>query len=148
MARQDDLDADACRIAATLPGCLVFNTTVVSADQALDTTGAIRDDGGEAIGYLAAGWARGENQGTVDDDDGERWAGSRLRRRLRVGGEVHLGEVGRFADDADHDMWWLRVMLVERVSDRPYVVRRVEVGEVRMNKWRNCKPRWEMVVLC
>ncbi|KAK8086237.1 Heterokaryon incompatibility [Apiospora phragmitis] len=31
-----DLDADACGIAATLPGCLVFNTTVASAGQGFD----------------------------------------------------------------------------------------------------------------
>ncbi|KAK8134783.1 hypothetical protein PG984_006795 [Apiospora sp. TS-2023a] len=173
MARRD-LDPVACGIAATLPGCLVFNTTVASLDQGFDYTTktrfpeAVRDSEGRILGFLADMWAYEtdrtrpqrvwESEGKVLDlivicasvERFKSWKSWIYASDPDHDIPVILNKAisnATVMKNPDHDMWWLRVMLVEQVSAKPYVARKVGVGEIRMNKWKNLNPRWETVVL-
>ena len=52
------------------------------------------------------------------------------------------------SEDSVRGLWRLLVLAVERISLKPYVVRRKAVGYIKMHEWASCEPRWETVVLC
>lgn len=142
-------------IATTLPGCLVFNTTVASADQRLhmasenlgdDFRGTISDSQGEILGSWADLLSDQEPLRSPQAMESERRA---VFDFIVVCASVktHWMRYGRCSVPPDV-CWWLHVMLVERVSTRPYIARRVGVGEIRINRWKDCNPRWETVILC
>ncbi|KAK7979709.1 hypothetical protein PG989_012166 [Apiospora arundinis] len=146
MAHQE-LDMKACRIAATLPGCLVFNTTVASADSGLlRTNSAIYDADGQIIGSLARGWP--DQIFTRRPPRNNRDALDFIVLCASVDSAYNSSDSNLIKSLDDDMWWWLRVILVERISASPYVVRRVEVGQIYMAKWKNFNPRWETVVLC
>ena len=45
------------------------------------------------------------------------------------------------------DDWLLHVMLIERDSTEPCVVRRIAIGTIGTISWKQCNPRWETFVL-
>ncbi|KAK8863368.1 heterokaryon incompatibility protein-domain-containing protein [Apiospora arundinis] len=146
MAHQE-LDMKACRIAATLPGCLVFNTTVASGDSGLlRTNSAIYDVEGQVLGSLARGWP--DQIFTQRPPRNNRDALDFIVLCASVDSAYTSSDSNLIKSLADDMWWWLCVMLVERISASPYVVRRVEVGQIYMAKWKNCNPRWKTVVLC
>ncbi len=147
------LDPAACSIASTLPGSLVFNTTVASLKikynasdnddkaQSSELNVEIGDSKGELVGRLYK-----INRDWIDAHKGEDktfefvvLSGALADFRTRK-------TMAQFM--RNFDMWRLNVMLIERLPFQPFVVCRVDVGYVFAHKWKECDPRWETVVLC
>uniref|UniRef100_A0A4E9EJS5 Uncharacterized protein n=1 Tax=Gibberella zeae TaxID=5518 RepID=A0A4E9EJS5_GIBZA len=121
---RQQLHPDACQIAANLPGCLVFNTTVTRLDVDQLLLGNIYDvpdefreimlNSDDRILDLIA-WLRPDERITASDDF----------RRCQ-----------------------LLVMLVARDVSQPYVARRLAVGYVNTRCCEGYTTRWETIVLC
>ncbi|KAI0386775.1 HET-domain-containing protein [Hypomontagnella monticulosa] len=142
------LDPEALEMARTFPGALVFNTTVASLKirkgPTYDQNSAfVCNQAGKRVGFAnyvsrQSIEARAEDSidcvvisGSLDPTRGgwRRWA------------------IESSGDDND-GMWDMDVLLVERLSCKPYVARRVYAGRVSTFQWKNCSPRWETVILC
>ncbi|KAK3328252.1 heterokaryon incompatibility protein-domain-containing protein [Cercophora scortea] len=164
------LDPDACRVAASIPGCLVFNTTVASdlilkrdhrhqPENQSEQDVVICTRKGAVVGWMnrmSTEWIATH----VDDDDEN--APPRRHEFIVLCGALANWKTRKafVADPAakNYDLWRLHVLLVERVfpssqsssssSSGAHVVRRVEVGIVKTQRWKECSPRWETVVLC
>lgn len=146
------LDADACRVAVTMPGALVFNTTVASLR--LDYGQRRPTEKGEGDGGCVA--IRDGEEGTVgwlNDLGGPAWTGSHVGSKnmyefIVISGSLRiLGSGKRSEWSSDYGTYRLHAMLVERIGPHPYVVRRVEVGYLFTHCWKLCNPRWETIVL-
>ncbi|KAI1204558.1 HET-domain-containing protein [Annulohypoxylon truncatum] len=153
---RQDLDQDACKIAAMFPGSLVFNTTVafLSIDHLRYADGmsakyemsdaSLRNKYGEAVGIMRTlenSWieARRSTNGN-----------KKLFDFIVLSGKLQKSSVRNSYSFFDRwgEMWLLDVMLVHRLPCKPFVARRVAVGTVTLCKWKDCDPKWETVVLC
>jgi hypothetical protein len=147
------LDAAACKVAATMPGSLIFNTTVASLkigqhdrdryewnEVPEKDAGIFNRDGGLVgwINKMSLDWIM-EHAGDEQFCDFVVVSGALLNWGKRKTMAQYM---------KDFDMWRLNVMLVERLQFEPYVVRRVDVGYIFAHKWKDCDARWETVVLC
>lgn len=153
---RQSLNQDACMVAVTFPGSLVFNTTVASLsidhlrhDDSISTeyklsNASLYDKSGEAVGVLGDveyGWIevrRGSDSNKLFFDF------------IVISGRLvkhSIRSYFRLTKTWD-ECWLLDVMLVHRFSCKPFVARRVAVGTVKLYKWKGCDPRWETVVLC
>ncbi|CZR65787.1 uncharacterized protein PAC_15687 [Phialocephala subalpina] len=154
-----DLDPATSSIANTMPGCLVFNTTVATLKLARDIPRRREDawDNAPPEHHVAIFNSTGERVGRLSKMSPQ-WIDAHVDRGgtydfiVISGALVDSGTRKRMADflrdyDRDYDMWRLHVMLVERLPFEPYVVRRIDVGYIFAHKWKDCSPRWETVVL-
>ncbi|KAK8121408.1 hypothetical protein PG999_005528 [Apiospora kogelbergensis] len=148
-----DIAFDECRIANMLPGCLVFNTTVASVDQRFRLVGrdhlsaTIRGRKGVILGYLEC---KSSDQERIWAQRGIKSEGRVIFDFIVVCALVEMRTTEKpwlRGFSPDHDRWWLRVMLVERISMHPYIARKVGAGEIRMSRWKDFNPRWETVIL-
>ncbi|KAF5660908.1 Heterokaryon incompatibility protein [Fusarium heterosporum] len=131
------LDPEACKIASSLPGCLLFNTTVA---KVMSRDVQIISDNGRPIGHIQKRFSKT----AAKIEGGKSWSGGVI---VISGNLIASSEWECFGRQSD-DLWELRVMLVEQIACQPYVVRRVGVGRIDANSWKLCTPRWETVVLC
>ncbi|RSM03519.1 hypothetical protein CDV31_010450 [Fusarium ambrosium] len=137
------LDLEACKVASSLPGSLVFNTTVAKVMLSLHSFTTSRgepveqmmvlDSNGEKMGMIKGALPPGEKQEVIVI------CGALAGRSARKMSAKYF---------RDFDQWRLHVMVVERNGPSPCVVRRVRVGYVGAHKWKGCAPTWETVVLC
>ncbi|KAI5920474.1 HET-domain-containing protein [Camillea tinctor] len=151
------LNGEACKLAAAMyPGSLVFNTTVASLS--LDYTHqpgysgkdtnmqqlSICNKEGIVVGHLemSRSWVKvyGDVLGTRGKPFDFVVISGALKTLAARKWSVFLKQ--------HHDVWQLRVMLVDRLACQPFVARRVGVGVITMCYWKQCQPRWETVVLC
>lgn len=143
------LDPEACKVASSLPGALVFNTTVARVILGRHSYTTAR---GEFVEQMLILGSNGERIGMINDALPE-------SRNLAEEAQDVIVICGALAGSSarkvsakylrDFDQWHLHVMLVERNDlSSPCVVRRVGVGHVGAHKWKDCAPTWETVVLC
>ncbi|KAH9211708.1 heterokaryon incompatibility protein-domain-containing protein [Leptodontidium sp. 2 PMI_412] len=149
------LDPRACNAAASLPGSLLFNTTVATLKLGHDTRDIYKN---EDPLYRDASICTSDNIQVG-------W----LNKMSRDWIEMHIGDdklyefiviCGALADwrsrktlvqyFKEFDLWRMHAMLVERIQIQreAFIARRVGVGVVDAHKWKDCNPRWETVVLC
>ncbi|KAI1655573.1 HET-domain-containing protein [Daldinia decipiens] len=147
------LNAEACRFATMFPGSLVFNTTVASLGIDFSKSNIENDHNaqnasicneGTIVGHLnmmSFAWIN-----TRRTTPGNR----KLFDFIVISGALQPLSTRKwhaFLRQHDH-IWQLRVMLVERLACKPFVARRVDVGAISLCDWKQCRPRWETVVLC
>lgn len=142
-----------CSIASTIPGSLVFNTTVASLKLDHDTRGiydlaefterdvAICDLKGGLVGWL--------NKMNPDWIDAHKDNDKAYEFIVLCGALADWRTRKTMAQYMkDFDMWQLHVMLIVRLPFEPFIARRVDVGYIFAHMWKECNPRWETVVLC
>jgi hypothetical protein len=168
------LNQNACALAATMPGALVFNTTVASltlerhdVEEVFDGSGFeafvhICLPDGERIGRLNVRpetWFQAYPEtdiaynfivisgGLLDSRVREQAYMATLSPEFRRVWFAMPAEVIRKRTDLD--FWELNVMLVEKDNSRPdaYVAKRIATGSVWACRWKDCNSRWETVVL-
>ncbi|KAF4983713.1 hypothetical protein FZEAL_929 [Fusarium zealandicum] len=146
---------DACRVASSLPGSLVFNTTVAnlrlrrhSPEFHKRTQGGTTDDmeildcNGEPVGIIkctSSYWSTTQASESQEQDI------------IVICGALagwYTRKWWATVPFHDFDQWRLHVMLVARDEATPFVARRLGVGYIRAHLWKHCAPRWETVVLC
>jgi hypothetical protein len=142
------------KAAATLPGSLVFNTTVASLKLEHDTRDIYKDvdftERDVAICNL-----NGEHVGLLNKMSLE-WIDAHLGNDNKTYDFIVIcGALDNWRSRKalvqyfkDFDLWRLHVMLVERLPWESFVACRVDVGIIDAHKWKDCNPRWETVVLC
>lgn len=150
------LEQDALRVATDFPNALVFNTTVASlrVEFLIDSKkmqvdpeaedAALCNENGEVVGQLnkmGRSWIRSQQ-----DAEGN----TKCFDCIVIGGTLIPNRERRWHKlfKKDEKMWKLDVMLVERLPENKYVVRRIDVGQVLTYKWKDCCPWWETIVLC
>ncbi|KAF7561008.1 hypothetical protein G7046_g3144 [Stylonectria norvegica] len=136
-----DLGLGACQVASSLPGALVFNTTVaslkvgpkdhVAGPQSAEQDALIYNHDGTVVGLL----------NSVSRD----WIDAQVRDSKVYDFIVLCGALADWRTRKTmaqymkrFDTWRLQVMMVERLNFGPYVVRRVEVGYVYAHCWKDC----------
>lgn len=151
-----NINSEAQSIAALFPGSLVFNTTVASLKiQSVElrsnqrekgdfVSAAICAENGEVVGRLnqvSRDWIK-QREGS----DGNK----RLFDFVVICGALEDYNIRKWlAFQSEWEKTWrLYVMMVERLPCKPFVARRVEVGQIWTFRWKDCNPRWETVVLC
>ncbi|KAI1479716.1 HET-domain-containing protein [Daldinia eschscholtzii] len=148
------LDAEACRFATMFPGALVFNTTVASLgidfrsraspekDHNSQDASICHED--ETVGRLNMMSFEWINTRRTTPGNRKLFDFIVICGALQPLSTRKMSSFLRLPDQA----WQLHVMLVERLVCKPFVARRVDVGTISMRYWKQCKPRWETVVLC
>ncbi|CAF3511390.1 unnamed protein product [Fusarium graminearum] len=135
---RQQLHPDACQIAANLPGCLVFNTTVTRLDVDQLLLGDIHDVPDEFREIML----------NSDDRILDLIAVSDTFRSYHETQGQWLRPDERITASDDFRRWQLLVMLVARDVSQPYVARRLAVGYVNTRCWEGYTTRWETIVLC
>ncbi|KAK8040701.1 hypothetical protein PG991_000489 [Apiospora marii] len=149
-------DPEAIKVAAALPGSLVFNTTVATVyigdlegDDGDGKTVSFHNASGEVVGHfpsMGRDWSCAQQSLNGDEKAiecvvlGGYLAPYRQRKWLPW--------IGTNDPMIKMTVWKMTVMLVERLSYKPFVARRVAVGTVNVCSWNTSSPRWETVVLC
>ncbi|KAM0302337.1 hypothetical protein ACHAPM_004329 [Fusarium culmorum] len=134
---QQQLNPDACQIAANLPGCLVFNTTVTRLDVGQWLLGDMYDVSNEFREIIRNSDDRILDMIAISDT---------FHSYHETQGQWRMPDERITAND-DFRGWQLRVMLVERDVSQPYVARRLAVGHVGTRCWEGYTTRWETIVL-
>ncbi|KAJ3531622.1 hypothetical protein NM208_g8796 [Fusarium decemcellulare] len=148
------LDPEACKMASTLPGSLVFNTTVAklklrrhSIQSQVMTQGGTEEDleildrDGRPIGIIKSTFSQNASGQAVENKEHD--------IIVICGALADYGTRKWWAAVPwfDFDQWRLHVMLVEKEVSGPFVARRMGVGYIRAHLWKFCAPKWETIVL-
>lgn len=149
------LDAESRRAANGLPGSLIFNTTVAALRASRprevreynSSAAQVHNQDGRLVGWVHS--MSGEWRDMLRDSERE-WdfiviCGALADSRAHT---MFQGAADYSGKRWIRTMWRLLVLVVERLSLKPYVARRKGVGYIKMHEWASCKPRWETVVLC
>ncbi|GAB1313439.1 hypothetical protein MFIFM68171_03649 [Madurella fahalii] len=149
------LDTECRRVASQHPGSLIFNTTAAtlkaSCPQAMVEyripAAELYNQDGRVVGWMPSTSAEWRSMLSISETE---WdfiviCGTLADKRAHI---ISQNDTQYSDKRWVRSMWRLLVLVVERLSLKPYVARRKGVGYINMHEWAGCKPRWETVVLC
>lgn len=153
------LAPEACRVASTLAGALVFNTRVATLILDPPNVNERNLEGGLVIRSFMNGLSpeyceRHDSVGSIYGPFPRGLNAEKLAEKKQeiifICGALHgkgLMNRRRFSP-IFITVSRLHVMLIERDEASPFIARRVGVGYVQAHLWDDLPPRWETVVLC
>lgn len=137
------LDQNMVAISRSLPSSLVFNTTAAMCRRE-DT---VNDFNRPLLKHAS----NGKRVGQILSRDPTWWRACE-NGRLLTGALIKAVVIAGTRPDyraatEEEDRLALTVLLVEPDPDEPLAIRRIGLGEVYLDEWQSCNPRWETVVL-